>query len=120
MRAREIIREEFNQTGRMKLSPYQQEDGSVYNLVLPVDDFMVTVDELPRKFVNPKTLLATQIWIDPIHEGGDEVVPGWNDYPFIVQTNDGQLHILDGHHRVDHAIENEQDKIEVYFVPVDR
>lgn len=104
----------------MELSSYQQDDGTVYNLVLPVDDFMQTVDEMPTAWINPKPLLATQIWIDPIQGGGDSVVPGLNEYPLVVKTKDGKMHVLDGHHRVDNAIKYNKDRIKVYLVPVNR
>ena len=113
------LTEQTNQTGRIKLSPYQQEDGTVYNLVLPLDDFLTTNDEIPKAWVNPRDLLATQTWIDPIAGGGDEVISGYTDYPVVVKTKDGKMHILDGHHRVDSAIERDDDKIEIYLSPID-
>ncbi len=110
--------ESTNQTGRIKLSLYQQEDGTVYNLVLLLEDFLTTVDDIPESWVNPKELFATQVWIDPVAGGGDEVIPGYTDYPVVVKTKDGKMHILDGHHRVDRAIKRGDDKIEVYLAPI--
>lgn len=108
-----------NQTPRMKLSSYQQHDGTVYNLVLPFNDFSATVDEIPTAIVNPNLLLATQTWIDSIHGGGgDSVMTGLNKYPLVVKTKDGKMHILDGHHRVNSAIERGDDKIKIYLAPI--
>lgn len=91
------------------VSPYDQESGKVTQLVDEVEKLLAE-GKAPTStsyIGNAKGLLATQTWLSD-EGGGDPVFPDFEEEygkaPILVQTADGKLHIIDGHHTVAYAV----------------
>lgn len=64
--------------------------------------------------VDPRNLLATQEWLDPVEGGGDPVFDQYEDYPVVWKDEHG-MHLLDGHHRTTSAVQHGLRSIPVYL-----
>lgn len=53
--------------------------------------------------VHPSKLRATQGWVDSKYEHGKHENP---KRPYGLQDKRGNVHIIDGHHRANHAVEH--------------
>lgn len=102
-----------------RASPYSQEDGQVSHLVGHIErQISAGKTPAPAHIGNPRSLLATQTWLDPVHRGGgDRVFPSLA-HPVVAQTPDHEMHIVDGHHRAfDAGRANKPLKAHVFKVP---
>lgn len=106
-----------NSTGHLKMSEYDQDSGKVSWLADHAEKH-VKRNKPKIETVPIKNIRATQSWINKEEGGGgDPVVGDYTDKPIGVKHPSGEVHVLDGHHRIDAAAERGKATIPMYTVP---
>lgn len=100
---------------RVPMSKYSQTKGNFDHLVAVVEKNLNKNGGIPLKNVKVSELRGTQERLSDFG-GGDPVFEELNDHPVVVEDKHGEKVLIDGHHRVNGAINDKVSSIPVHYI----